>query len=237
MTGALSCDDVRSLLGGYVLHALEPGETERVDEHLATCSDCSREYARLAPLPTLLGAAGGPEPAELEPPPPTLEEAVLDRFARERPTARRPRVLRWLARPLPVAGAAAAAAAAVTLLLSDALDSYDPAPAKVYGAHLHGPPSAPRAYAYARLSSFSAGTRVQLRVTGVRPLPGAVYELWCVYPNGSKVSAGTFRLDDAGRAELDMTTAARVGDYHRLSVERRLPGRGGERVLAGSIAY
>jgi hypothetical protein len=34
-----------------------------------------------------------------------------------------------------------------------------------------------------------------------------------------------------------MTTAARVGDYHRLSVERRSPGRRGERVMAGSIAY
>jgi hypothetical protein len=34
-----------------------------------------------------------------------------------------------------------------------------------------------------------------------------------------------------------MTTAARVGDYHRLTVERHAPGESGERVMLGDIAY
>jgi hypothetical protein len=34
-----------------------------------------------------------------------------------------------------------------------------------------------------------------------------------------------------------MTTAARVGDYDRLSVERHAPGARGARVLAGAIEY
>jgi hypothetical protein len=141
------------------------------------------------------------------------------------------------------------AAAAFTLGVTSALDhdgdGNDP---KSYGAHLravaggapgHGtdPARADRPYAYARLSTSSSGTRVKLKASGLAGGPGSVYELWCVYPDGSKVSAGTFRADADGRAEASMTTAARVGDYHRLAVEQRRPGRQGESVLAGDIAY
>jgi hypothetical protein len=52
------------------------------------------------------------------------------------------------------------------------------------------------------------------------------------------VSAGTFRLDAAGRADVRLTAAARLGEYHRLSVEQRALGaRTGKRVLAGEIGY
>jgi hypothetical protein len=78
---------------------------------------------------------------------------------------------------------------------------------------------------------------VELKASGLGSAPGAVYELWCVYPDGSKVSGGTFRADADGRAKASMTTAARVGDYHRLTVEQRRPGKRGEQVLAGDIAY
>ena len=37
MTHALRCADCRELLGGYVLHALEPDEAEKVRAHLTTC--------------------------------------------------------------------------------------------------------------------------------------------------------------------------------------------------------
>jgi hypothetical protein len=77
---------------------------------------------------------------------------------------------------------------------------------------------------------------VELKASGLF-VPGAVYELWCVYPDGSKVSAGTFRADSTGHARASMTTAARVGDYHRLTVEQRRPGASGQRLLAGDIAY
>jgi hypothetical protein len=119
---------------------------------------------------------------------------------------------------------------------------------KSYGAHLRAvagaapgqgsdPAHADRPYAYAKLSTFESGTQVRLKASGLGGPPGAVYELWCVYPDGSKVSAGTFRADGSGRAVASMTTAARVGEYHHLSVEQRLPGRDGRRVLAGDIAY
>lgn len=292
MSTSVSCSDIRTLIGGYVLHALEPGEQETVRLHIAACPDCAREHVGLALLPDLLDVALDPEAIPAQPPA-SLEEAVLDRFAAEAgarrgplprvgaeadprvgaeadphaeaeadphaeaesgpapsiaPPRRRGILRRWLARPLPAAGLAALAAAALTFGATRALDGGDGAGGhKSYGAHLHAvaggapghgrdPAPAEKPYAYARLSSSESGTQVKLEASGLE-VPGAVYELWCVYPDGSKVSAGTFRADGAGRAEASMTTAARVGDYHHLAVERRLPGRDDERVLAGDISY
>ena len=248
----MNCVELRTLIGGYVLHALEPDEEDAVRRHIAGCPDCAREHAELAAVPALLDAAHDPE-AEPAEPPAALEEAVLDRFAREqqRPAPRRrSRARRWLARPLPAAGLAALVAVALTLAATSALeDSGGEGGPKVYGAHLRAaaggapgqgtdpaPTGGARPYAYAKLSTTDVGTRVELKASGLAAA-GAVYELWCVYPDGSKVSGGTFRADSSGRARATMTTAARVGDYHRLSVERRRPGERGRQVLAGDIAY
>jgi hypothetical protein len=218
-------------------------------------------------MPALLDAAHSPDVAP-EQPPADLEEAVLDRFAREREPAeaaepgggtrrrdplarprRTRRLRRALGRPLPAAGLAAAFTAVVTLAVTGSLDGDDGPAHNAYGAHLRAvaggapgqgarpAPAGHRPYAYARLSSSDSGTRVELEATGLTATPGSVYELWCVYPDGSKVSAGTFRAGPDGRAHASMTTAARIGDYERLSVEQRIPGRHGERVLAGHIAY
>ena len=261
---------MRSLIGGYVLQALEPHEDESVRRHLSECPDCAREHADLATLPDILDVALDPDATPAQPPA-SLEEAVLDRFAAEagstrgplppvgveagaepeppaRPPRREGRLRRWLARPLPAAGLAALAAAALTLGVTRALDGGDDANGhKSYGAHLRAvaggapgqgedPAPAARPYAYAKLSNSDSGTQVKLKASGLAA-PGAVYELWCVYPDGSKVSAGTFRADASGHAEASMTTAARVGDYHHLTVEQRRPGSDGERILAGDIAY
>jgi hypothetical protein len=44
-------------------------------------------------------------------------------------------------------------------------------------------------------------------------------------------------VDRTGRADVRLTTAARLGQYTQMSVERSA-GRGtGQRVLAGSIEY
>src|SRR5206468_4292711 len=53
---------------------------------------CAAEHAELAPLPTMLDLAGSAD-AVPERPPAALEEAVLDRFARE--SASRPKRRRW----------------------------------------------------------------------------------------------------------------------------------------------
>jgi anti-sigma factor RsiW len=218
------CTECRTLLGGYVLHALDAREAEEVRLHLTACSACADEYAELRGIPAVLDVAGTVE-TSAEEPPPALEEAVLDRFAREhrggpgggrdgrRRTSLRDRlqgVSRRLARPLPAAFAAALAAAAVTAAVF-VLAGGGAGGGEQYQASLAGSPAAPDATASADLRD-----------------------------DGAKVSAGTFRTDGSGSADVSLTTAAVPGEYHRLSVERKAlePVVGdGQAVMAGEIRY
>lgn len=249
-TSELACSECRNLIGGYVLDALEPDEAESVARHIDLCPECAAEYARLASIPDLLALTADTSDSP-EQPPAALEEAVLDRFAREH-RARTPRSAptpwrRRLAavtgpfrRPLPAAMAGALAAAAVTAALAVAIGGSggSEAPGHDYQASLAGTPAAPAAHAFAKLETSASGTAVHLDVKGLRPRPEDLYELWCIRDDGTKISAGTFRVDSRGRAYARLTTAAQPGEYHRLSIERRTPpAKGGQRVLAGEIQY
>ena len=77
------CAHFRELLGGYVLEALEPDEAQALERHLRGLSALPARARRAGGRP---GAAGHARLARRgsEAPPPGLEEAVLDRFARER---------------------------------------------------------------------------------------------------------------------------------------------------------
>ncbi|MFJ5895862.1 zf-HC2 domain-containing protein [Streptomyces sp. NPDC093064] len=63
-------DALRPALGGYVLGALSPAESEEVRAHLAVCDDCRHEHAELAGLPALLAtvteAEAGAAAADVE---------------------------------------------------------------------------------------------------------------------------------------------------------------------------
>lgn len=257
MIRALRCADCRELLGGYVLHALDPDEAEAVRSHLQQCDRCAAEHAELTPLPAMLEVVGSAD-AVPERPSAALEDAVLDRFAREsaddvarrrwrprRPSAPRMSLRGLRARPLATAAAGAVLGAAAVLGVVVATDSGSGGPtspvaqrAETYSATLGPQAAAPRASAAATLVTFSGGTRVHLRAHGLPA--GAVYELWCLRDDGAKVSAGTFRADGAGAADVRLTTAATPDQYHRLAVERRPWGvdspKRGARVLAGAIA-
>jgi hypothetical protein len=108
----------------------------------------------------------------------------------------------------------------------------------IYAASLNGLAAEPSAHAYARLQTSTSGTRVRLEVKGLHGNPADTYELWCVRDDGTKVSAGTFRVGASGQADVKLTTAAVPGEYRLMNVERKpnapLPG---ERVMAGSIQY
>jgi anti-sigma-K factor RskA len=262
---SVACNECRTLLGGYVLHALEPDEAETVRRHLATCPACAAEHGELMGIPAMLDTAGAVE-TSVEQPPAALEEAVLDRFAREHPgrapearpaaapapapapaaaTGRSARHrfrtgLRNLRRPLPAALAGAVAAAAVTAALIALPGGGDHAKGEQYQASLAGSPAAPGARASAKLRVFASGTHVTLSVRGLHGSPDTVYELWCLRDDGAKVSAGTFRTDASGRADVSLTTAAIPGEYHRLGVERKSlspNGPPGTSVMAGEIQY
>lgn len=238
----LRCDDCRLLLGGYVLDALEHGEQVAVERHVASCARCAQERDALARLPLLLDYAGTAE--AVPPPSPALEEAVLDRFAREhrsdRTRRRLPRVgfalpapASWLRRPLPVAVAAAVAALAVVVGLQVGGGNS----AEAYHARLVGSRAASGATALARLVTTDSGTRVQLHVRGLHGSPGDVYEVWCIRDGGGEVTAGTFRVDESGRADVALTTAAVPNEYHHMAIVRDLGSGGGQRLLAGTIQY
>ncbi len=245
------CHECRTLLGGYVLNALELNDADGVRRHIAICSACATEHELMAGIPIVLDAAG-PVAVETLPerPPPALEEAVLDRFAHEHPGTReakppRTRVPLWtrirtrLARPLPAALAGGLAAAAITTVVL-ALPGGSDSDGGQYRANLAGLSSAPGAVASANLQVEASGTYVRLNVSGLNGRPDTVYELWCLRDDGGKVSAGTFRTDASGRANVDLTTAAVPGEYHKLSIERRTyspAGQPGERVMAGEILY
>jgi hypothetical protein len=227
------CSELRELLGGHVLGALDPLEAERVERHLETCSRCRREHAELAGLPALLDLAGSAD-VEPESPPAALEELVLDRFARERRTLapeRRPARGSSIGGRLRLglAGAAAVAVTAGALVLSGALSSSDDEEAFGH-VYLRGGGAA----AEADLRAVREGTRVDLSVTGMPPGPTPVYELWCIPDKGRWISGGTFRVDARGRAHVRLTSAARPGDYERIVITR---GPRGARVLDGGVVY
>jgi hypothetical protein len=233
------CESHGELVGGFVLGALEPAEMEEMHTHLRGCPACEREARILGGLPALLDRI---EPADVPPPTlsPDVEEAVLDRFARERPPpARRP----WSAgRRLRLAALAAALVAATAVALLVALPSGDDEGDSAYATAKLAPPardSDARATAYA--GAVPAGTRVSLWARGLKQPRGAVYELWCVRADGGWVSGGTFRAGADGTARAELTAAVKPGDYHVMVVTRRAeaaPERTrGTLVLRGELRY
>jgi anti-sigma factor RsiW len=223
------CSESRELLGAYVLGGLDPDETALVERHLETCPSCGREYAELAGLPGLLDLAGSAD-AEPEVPPAALEEAVLDRFARERrrqapPLRRSRRGLR--------AGAALAAAAAAAVAALAVAGVFSSEPAEAFGhVDMRGSAGGARA----DLRSVRAGTEMELKVWGLpRARPGS-YDVWCISKKGRWISGGSFDVDRDGRAEVELTSAARPGDYERMLVTRGSEDSRGV-VLKGHVEY
>jgi hypothetical protein len=215
MTG---CDHVRSEIGAYVLDALEPAEAEAVREHLARCSECAAEHARLAGLPALLALAEHMEDAP--PLTPAVEERVLDAVAREAPHSRRRRRRLRLPTGRSLMAVAAVAAAAVLAIVVFAGGSGDGGGYELRLQPVAGASAAGRA----ELSSEPSGTTVKLWLRDLPPDPDVVYEVQCDAP-GWTATAGTFRADTRGRAFVVLTTAMRRGEYDTIRVVRRSRSR------------
>jgi anti-sigma-K factor RskA len=220
-----ACPTHGDLIGPYLLGALEPDEMEEMRRHIEGCPRCAAEERALAGLPSLLDRTQADESPAM--PPPQLEDAVLDRFVRDRAAAEgapRRRRLSW--RPLAVAAAAAAAIAVGLVLLLPAGDDRAYGRAELRG---HG------AWALASLAEVEAGTRVHVRAADLRR---GTYELWCVRGDGRWVSGGSFQSRSDGTAAAELTAAVRPGDYHVVVITRRSEGgeRGAE-VMRGEVEY
>ncbi len=71
--------ELHELTAGYALDALEPGEHERYEEHLASCERCREELQSFWSVAgSLAHAAGGPMP------PASLRERILEQARSER---------------------------------------------------------------------------------------------------------------------------------------------------------
>lgn len=228
-----ACPTHGALLGGYVLGSLEPPEMEEMRRHVPDCPYCEPEARALGRLPGLLDSI---EPADVPPPSlsPAVEEAVLDRFARERGPARRARRrLPRLTLPRAAALVAACAAAVALAILWPADGEQD---SRAYASARLAPlASGSTARATAWADDVPAGTRVRLRARGLSAT--RMYELWCVREDGHWVSGGTFRAGGDGRAEAMLTAAVRPGDYHLMVVTRHRAGGHGPPMLRGRLRY
>jgi hypothetical protein len=210
------CQEVRPLLGGYVLGALEPDETAMVRAHLEVCRACAAEYDELAGLPELLDL-GSRVQHRAEPVPPGLEERLLDAVAREAPARRRRARGRWMPRrPWLAAGLTTAVAAAAVAGLVIAGDDGPPG----YDVTLQASAVVPRASAWAELRQVDGGTSMHLWVSGLPRDDKTVYEVHCDAP-GWTASGGTFRVGPDGAAYVTLTTAARRGQYDAIRIVRR----------------
>jgi anti-sigma-K factor RskA len=241
------CATYGPLIGGYALGALEPEEMEEMRRHVAVCPQCGPEAHRLEGLPWLLDRIA---PDEVPPPTlsPRVEEAVLDRFARERReggaggatgrrAGRRPHRLALPGRrPLAVA---AACLVALIVALALVLPGGDEDGSAAYATVSLDPRAGGAGSATAWVNAVPAGTRIRLESRG---LPASSeYEVWCIATDGRWVSGGTFRADRDGRVEAELTSAVKPGEYHRMVVTLRPEGAAGSErgpaVLDGELRY
>jgi anti-sigma-K factor RskA len=223
------CTSHGELVGPYVLGALDPAEAEEMRRHLAVCERCAAEERDLAGLPALLDHAHADDTVAT--PSPQLEDAVLDRFVRER-AGTRPSPRRWRRLAIPAAATAALVLALVVAVLPTGGDH-------AYArADLRGMPAGGDAAGVADVEEVPAGTRVDLRAHDLPMRGGDVYELWCVRTDGRWVSGGSFRARSDGTAAAELTAAVSPGEYHLVVVTRRSAGgKRGAQIMRGKLAY
>jgi len=223
------CREHGDLIGPYVLGALEPAEAVEMERHLAECPSCASERRRLAGLPALLDAAQ-PDDVSVAALSPQLEDAVLDRFVRERARSARPR-RSWPRLAIPAAAAAAVLLAVALALILPGGDDSAYARAELWS-------TSGQVLGSAEVAEAEGGTRVQLHAHDLPASHGKVYELWCVRTDGRWINGGSFQARRDGTAAAELTAAVEPGDYHVVVVTRRSDGgeRGAE-VMRGKLKY
>jgi hypothetical protein len=222
------CRSHGELIGAYVLGGLEPREMEEMSRHLTECERCAAERRQLASLPALLDTAQADD--KIVALSPRLEDAVLDRFVRERARARRP-ALGWPRVAVPAAAAVAVMFAVVLALVLPGGGESAYARAELWS-------TSGGALGSASVAEVGGGTRVDLRARELPVTRGSEYELWCVRTDGRWISGGSFRARPDGTAAAQLSAAVAPGEYHVVVITRR--SEGGERgpeVMRGKLSY
>jgi anti-sigma-K factor RskA len=218
VSSGLEHRDCAESLGAYALGALPEAESDRVQQHIASCRECQAELEWLRVAADALPASVSPMA-----PPPELKsrvmaivqsEADLLRAAGEGadrpPQPRRRWNWSWLTaeawRPAVALGATAAVAAVAVVLASSGSGT------RTIQAQYAGPGTA---------SLTVHGSQAQLVVNGLRAPPANhVDELWVKRGSAAPVPAGTFVL---GSGTVRLKQPVRPGDVVMVTVE---PGQG-----------
>jgi hypothetical protein len=194
--------ELRNLLGPYVMGALGPEEEREVEEHLESCPQCREEVADLR-----LAHERLTDLANLgETPPLELKDRVLTTGMPRGGTRRRV--------PLVAAAAVLCVLAVLGVLYSAGVLTPD----EVASANLEATDLAPRAGGELRVREEDPNAQAELEVWGLpRPEPNQYYELW-FGEEGGRVSAGTFTVDEGGQETVYMTVPEDASGYDQVGI-------------------
>ena len=206
-------DEMRLLLGCYVLATLDPAERSQLETHLSGCAECRTELVSYAGLPGLMsrlspGEAAGPAPALA--PPATLLPGVLGAARAERDQERlaaRRRQRRWRYGAFGAAGLAAAAAAAAIIAVLPAPSAPSRALAAATGVTSTGQ------LTYTRKPW---GTQVHLTLAGL-PRTGT-FTASTVGRDGATSIAATWNATPTGHADVTGATPLTPEALTRLRI-------------------
>ena len=192
---------VRDLLGPYVLDALSPEEQSEVREHLSTCEACRSEERDVRQAHEYLTDLA----ATAEPPAPDLKDHVFKDLPHKKTRLA----------PLLAAAAAVVAFASLSLFTSGLPDFL----ATETATALEPTKLAPEASGELRLERADTNTSAELEVRDLpRTKRGEYYELW-FGKEGGRVSAGTFTVNESGRATCSLNVPAdAAGGYERVGI-------------------
>jgi anti-sigma-K factor RskA len=232
MTDSPTHDTAAGLLGAYALHALDPGETEAVEEHVASCPRCTEELAEHYAVAALLGNAGDDAPPELWDRiaagltrPAAGGPTAAPRLTRAGPGPRHPRrSRRWS--PRVVVGVLAAVAVAAITVLGVQVGRLDHRVDQLHSS------SAPAALAdpharHVTLTAAGAGTAASLAIlpSGTAYLvndhlpglpPSETYQLWSI--TGSRTVSLGLLGNRPTTVALTLSPAA-TGRVYAITVE------------------
>ncbi|HZC74040.1 MAG TPA: zf-HC2 domain-containing protein [Jatrophihabitans sp.] len=199
-------------VGAYVLDALEPEETARVQQHIAECPICQDEVVNLSWIPAMLRTV---QLEDVQ----SLHEAatedmsapapVLDRLLAASRSSRRMRRLRR-----PVAALVAVAAAATFAGAAVSTAEFAGTGGQPVAIRAEDPSS--HVQAAVLLSQRSWGTEVRLRLSGVHP--GQRCSLIAHARDGRTDVAATWSAGYRGTADVPGTTAIPLDQLREVDI-------------------
>ncbi|BCJ52723.1 hypothetical protein Asp14428_41980 [Actinoplanes sp. NBRC 14428] len=212
-------DDLRKLLGGYLLGGLDDADTDRLDAHLLHCDDCRAELERLGPVPEMLRSLKNAPVAAVAPgtrPSAARVESLLGRMRAERARDRR-RTSRWLA----AAAVVIVAAASAGLVLARDDDPVAPPPQAVPSrpplvTAVFEPADGSGLTGQAVLTGKTWGVSIDLnvsRLTGSGPFVCQVRET-----NGAMEQAAIWGPTPSGNAKVTGASSIQLRDVSTVAV-------------------